>query len=242
MVTKDPNEGKPDRRRNRGRRFDIKNPGSLAKLEAKWLGEKHGVKVTAAQVRGVLMHHPEFQRSPERKAQIEEERSARDISKTPASKPTKAVKTPTAREKAKITEATATANEVVKKIRAKKTLTKKTPATVTANSGAPSAKKTPAKKVPRGKANPANTPDTAVDLTDSVPQAPGPKPRAKKKAPKTETVKITTRGNKATATVTPDPPADDQTALDAATKAPAKRKRRPIQRKPVDKSSEDFEF
>lgn len=58
-------------------RFTIENPGELAQLEADWLKKHKGLDVTPAQVRGVLMWHGEFQRSPEREAQRQAARQER---------------------------------------------------------------------------------------------------------------------------------------------------------------------
>lgn len=59
-------------------RFDLKNPGELAKLEAAWISERAGIKISAAQVRAVHMYHTAFQKSPERVEQRENERAARE--------------------------------------------------------------------------------------------------------------------------------------------------------------------
>ncbi|ODQ89949.1 hypothetical protein BHQ17_17660 [Mycolicibacterium holsaticum] len=58
-------------------RYNPESPGPLAELEAQWLRDNKGLDVTAAQVRGILMYHGEFQKSPEREAQRRAEQEAR---------------------------------------------------------------------------------------------------------------------------------------------------------------------
>ncbi|WP_123029480.1 hypothetical protein [Mycolicibacterium stellerae] len=58
-------------------RFTPDAPGPLAELEAQWLKENKGIDVTAQQVRAVLMYHGEFQKSPAREAQRQEESQAK---------------------------------------------------------------------------------------------------------------------------------------------------------------------
>lgn len=58
-------------------RFNPESPGPLAELEAEWLRKNKGLEVTAAQVRGILMYHGEFQKSDVRLRQREEEKQAK---------------------------------------------------------------------------------------------------------------------------------------------------------------------
>ncbi|OBA71678.1 hypothetical protein A5633_23010 [Mycolicibacterium elephantis] len=58
-------------------RYNPELPGPLAELEAQWLRDNKDLDVTAAQVRGILMYHSEFQKSPERAAQRRAEQEAR---------------------------------------------------------------------------------------------------------------------------------------------------------------------
>lgn len=58
-------------------RFTPDAPGPLAELEAQWLKENKGIAVTAQQVRAVLMYHGEFQKSPAREAQRQQEQQAK---------------------------------------------------------------------------------------------------------------------------------------------------------------------
>src|SRR4051794_23423278 len=58
-------------------RFNPDSPGPLAELEAQWLKDQKGIDVTPQQVRAVLMFHGEFQKSPEREAQRQQEAKAR---------------------------------------------------------------------------------------------------------------------------------------------------------------------
>ena len=69
---------KADAPKDRKPRFSTENPGDLATLEAEWLKTNKGLDVTPAQVRGVLMFHGEFQKSPERKAQTAAAKEARE--------------------------------------------------------------------------------------------------------------------------------------------------------------------
>ncbi|MGV0580312.1 hypothetical protein ABQE57_17020 [Mycolicibacterium elephantis] len=71
------NQGSQDNAGAKKPRFNPESPGPLAELEAQWLRENKGLDVTAAQVRGILMYHGEFQKSPEREAQRRAEQEAR---------------------------------------------------------------------------------------------------------------------------------------------------------------------
>ncbi|WP_457143846.1 hypothetical protein [Mycobacterium sp. URHB0021] len=58
-------------------RFSVESPGPLAEAEAQWLLDAKGIEVTAAQVRGILMYHGEFQKSEVRAAQRKAEQEAK---------------------------------------------------------------------------------------------------------------------------------------------------------------------
>lgn len=227
-------------------RLDPKSPGELAKLEAKWITETYGVRITAAQVRAVLSYHSEFQKSDARREQRETAAAARAEAKAAEAAARAERMTASAAEKAAKLQAEADRMRAIAEGREKP---RRSP-------GRPRKTQTeaPPIKATRGRPRKAATETVTPDEVEETPKPKRGRPRkaaetgpvAGSAAAKKATVKSTRPGRPrraAKAVDVPPPPPDDfeyeqadpqPVEEPAATVTPIKRKRR----KPISSAKE----